>query len=258
VAAPTCPTCGEAQKLTGHVVEGDIEVHCGSCGATFARGARRCQSCGRTGHVEAEQRMTRHPRGTLLAVVGVRAVPLCPVCDDEVLNAFQARRALVPDGYVSRFLVGDAEPTPIGALDQGPSTPSPESRTSSDQMRRPRRRDQPGHVARPVVAKPVRRTTTLTDPTVRQAIESFLARKGTEADSACLVLLGAHLGVSTRLSALDVPAKAQAVSEWFEQRWGKRRSSSNARPEALQTVVAVADYWRSQGWISTDLAERLR
>ena len=245
---PSCPTCGEVVALSGRPEGADIEITCDSCGGRFLRGERRCQACGSTGAVEVEQRMTRHPRGNMLAVVGVRTVPLCPKCDGEVLGDAQAQRRPVPEGYVSRFLYGEVEefrPVPT----------------------RPKRLGGPrGH--RPGVARVARlpepdaparseAPPRLADPTVRQAIEQFLLQVEQAADSVTLVLLGAFLGPSTRVSSLDSSLTQAQVAAWFEDRWGKR-SAQAGREAVLQTLTSLAGYWQHQGWVSLDLAGDLR
>jgi hypothetical protein len=77
----SCPGCGESEHLVGRRTRDGIEVTCETCGARWDRGAVRCRSCGGAASVTARQRMTRQPRGTLLAVVGMREVTLCPDCD---------------------------------------------------------------------------------------------------------------------------------------------------------------------------------
>ncbi len=91
MSVPACPACGESELLHGEPVDGDIQITCGQCAAQWMRGGPRCKGCGRGGGTTVRQLMTTtHPRGTLLSVIGARKVPLCAVCDGEVLTAAPA------------------------------------------------------------------------------------------------------------------------------------------------------------------------
>jgi hypothetical protein len=245
---PSCPSCGEATALSGRPQGADIEITCDSCGTRFLRGERRCEACGSPGAVEAEQRMTRHPRGNMLAVVGVRNVPLCPRCDGEVLADAQAQRRPVPEGYVSRFLYGEVEELrPVRTMPKRlAGRPVPRS-GGSQVVRLPETDGPPRSQAAP----------RLVDPTVRQGIEQFLLQADQSADRLVLVLLGALLGPSTRVSSLDSPLTQGQVAVWFEEHWG-RRSGRTGREAVRLTLVSLAGFWQDQGWVSLDLAGDLQ
>lgn len=246
---PSCPTCGETAALTGHPAGTDIEITCEACETRFLRGERQCESCGSSGAVEAEQRMTRHPRGNMLAVVGVRSVPLCPTCDSDVLADALAERRPVPEAYVSRFLYGQVEEfRPVRKVPQRPAGPRA-TRLGAGRVTRP------SEPTRPAVGpeEPPR----LADPTVRQATEQFLLQADHPVDSVALVILGSFLGPSARVSSLESARTRTAVGGWFEGRWGSR-SARAGRETARETVVSLAAYWQCQGWMSSDLAEGLR
>jgi len=222
-------------------VEGDIAITCERCGAQWMRGEARCKRCGRAGGVSAPQRMTRQPRGTLLAVVGMRQVPLCRSCDADALDDALSRNQPIPEGYVSRFLFGEFTTTPEPAA---PVSPRPETRS------RPRLADT--KVA-PTPSMP--EAPELIDPTVRQATEAYLESAGSSADALTMVLLGTNLGPSTRLSRLDTPATASELARWVDQTYGGRREQ---RDLAVATLCRAFGYWQERGWLTTDPAVGLK
>lgn len=231
MSATQCPGCGEEDDLTGRPIGGDIEVTCGRCGAMWHRGDPRCRSCGRPGGVLAQQRMTRHPRGTLLSVIGVHQVRVCPDCDADVAEAARARHRPLPDGYRSRFVHGD-EPEPV-------ADPTPRGSPAS----KPRRSGATylGPVASPTAPE----TAGPTDPTVRQAIDAFLQTADAGA-SLAMVMLGSHLGPATRLSAL--PTVTDDLAGFVDRTWG----SGSGRDEAVAWLRAAFAHWREQEWIVDD------
>lgn len=232
---PICPACGESQALTGRPVEGDIVITCGRCGAEWERGAPRCKRCGREGGTSAPQQMTRHPRGTLLAVVGVRQTLLCSDCDSEVLADFLERRKPVPEGYVSQFLYG------------GPRKPA--SQPAPQPTRKPRSAKSSSAVARPAPAAK-HEPPPVADPTLRQATEAFLGEAGAEASSLTMVLLGSKLGPSTRLSHLDTEATAGDLQRWVAETFASREDQREA---AVRTLKQATRYWLDRGWLTRDL-----
>lgn len=241
-----CPRCGETEELRGRSVSSEIEVTCLSCGSSFPREAPTCRSCGRPEPVHGSQRMTRYARGLLVAVVGMRDVLLCRVCDDEVAAAVAQRSELVPEGYVSRFLFGEV-----------PLLPPPEPRRTSASA--PARRTSPRASSdpprpTPPRAAPVQRDV-VQDPTVRQAIEAFLAHSAGPQDSLCLVLLGAELGPSTRVSRLGLERR-DALSSWVASKFGE--ADTPRRRVAVSTIIELADYWTDQEWTTHDIAASLR
>ncbi len=255
----TCPACGETERLRGRRAsdarpgEGSehpgIEVECEACGHRWPRGAPRCRSCGREGGVEVTQQMTRHPRGTLLAVTGHRRVRLCPDCDAAVLRAATERHRPAPEGYVSRFGYGDRPPPSSGPT----GSPSPPERAPAA-PRTARRRPDP--TPRPGPRRPQPSPSAPRGPTLRQATESFLQEAGTVPDPVVLVLWGAHVGASTRLSALDTEGAAADLAQWVGRTWAK--GSAVRREAAVATLVAAVDHWRGHGWLAQDLADGLR
>jgi len=240
----SCPQCGETEDLAGvgAATEGDgIEVRCGACGSVFARGVPCCRSCGGSEWVAGTQQMTRHPRGTLLAVVGGREIRLCAHCDRDVLGQAGGRRPTVPEGYVSRFLRGDDAPVVEAA--------------GAEVRRRRERASGRRLVSVPTPPATEHRPPHVSDPTVRQATAAFLEHVD-GADNLCLVLLGSMLGASTRLSAADTPETAERLAEWVTETW--RTSPSDKRLSAVGTICDAVDHWRREGWLRTDLASKLR
>lgn len=243
-----CPACGEAEELRGTTAGDEIEVECLACGHRWTRGALRCRSCAGEASVELPQQMTRHPRGTLLAVTGRRRVRLCPSCDAEVVREGRDTRRPVPEQYVSRFVYGDPReralerpappPTPAVREPRPPRTPAPAV---------PRRRE-PGPEPAPEPTGPK-------DPTVRQATEAFL-EQADAADPITLVLWGQEVGANTRLSRLDAPEHDHRPEVWLECTFGAQ--SEQRRAVARATLAAAFAHWRESGWLGQDLADRLR
>ncbi len=273
----SCPSCGEAEALSGRPVAGDIEISCAVCRTTWLRGDPRCKGCGGTAGVAQRQLMTRTPRGNQLAVVGHREVTLCPSCDEAALAATHA--SALPESYVSVFLFGRRGATPAR-----PRMPSGEALGTGRQVGDPRTDDDRESVARaapapseptpphptpphptpphptpphptpphlappqPTVAIPV----VVPNPTARQAIEAYLtAVPG--GDSLTMLMLGRHLGSSRRLRDLEDPAEGERLSRWLDETWGTAESS---RREAARTALRdVLAYWQRQGWVGPELA----
>jgi hypothetical protein len=221
-----CPACGEVDKLTGTPTADDIEVTCHACGHRWLRGRPRCRTCGGEDVVRKLQLMTRTPRGNQLAVVGHREVPLCPQCDQDILDVESEGRTL-PEGYVSRFVFGPdaqrakppatARPQPVRPRPTGspPATPA-----QAKVSKAPQRPQSPRH------SPPE-------SPTVRQAVDEAMNEKQ-GIDPVTMLLLGRHLGAATRLKALDAPSTAAALQQWFESTWGEQGADRRAAaPAAL-------------------------
>jgi hypothetical protein len=241
VEEPACPSCGEAEALLGRRVDADIALTCERCGAEWMRGEARCKRCGRPGGVSAQQRMTRHPRGTLLAVVGMRQVPLCRDCDDDVLEAALLKHRPVPEGYVSRFLFGEPPPDRPAKVEWPPTNGR---RRRPDNPKVDSRRSPPKEPAESGRA----------DPTVRQAVEVFLEAAGSPADALAMLLLGTELGPSTRLSLLDTPATAAELTRWLDQTFQGRHEQ---RQEAAGVLRRALGLWQEKGWLIHDVSAAL-
>jgi len=236
---PVCPSCGEAEALQGRPAGDDIAITCQQCGAEWRRGEPRCKCCGRAGSTTLTQRMTRHPRGTLLAVVGVRQIPLCGRCDAAAIAAALQGRRPVAEGYVSRFLFGEVVDRPAETPSVKPRSPTPRSPNTSLK---------PVVAPRPTQPPP---DPVLTDPTLRQATKAFLNDAGEPTDGLTMVLLGTKLGASTRLSRLDTAAAVADLSVWLEQTYTAR---PDQRSQAVATLRRAFAHWRAQGWLTHDLA----
>ena len=259
-SGPACPSCGETESLRGTAVDGDIAVACQTCGATWMRGALTCKSCGGEEILGRPQAMSRNPRGNQLAFVGWREVPLCRTCDADVLTASLPKNQPVPEGYVSACLFGPKDRDPV------PTTSTPTtSRLRSDDDPTARRGPDP----RPAVARaapaPRKRASsgapnpgraTSEPPTVRQAVEAFLASGFHDADSTAMLMLATWLGPSTRLNALGGREAAKELGAWFDRLYGP--GAGKSRDSALPTVVGAIDFWRAKHWVADDPAAVLR
>lgn len=244
-----CPHCKETDALRGDRDGDAITVTCLSCGERWARGAPRCRTCAGVDVVTALQAMSRHPRGNQLAIVGRREILLCRRCDAEVVADWVGRNRPVPEGYVSKALL-DVTATPPSDPTQSrtsPSAPKRSASTAGAPAPRPRTRPAPA-AAVPGSAGPG-------DPTVRQAMAAFLDQAGVTADSTAMLMLGTHLGASTRMSDLSRPQTAGELASWFEKLWPGQGDRQRA---ARSTVVAAFDYWREREWLDTDPAAQLR
>ncbi len=248
----SCPFCAESERLRGRAVEGDIEVTCESCGARWLRGAPRCGQCGGSEVEVRPQLMTRQPRGNQVAIVARREVPLCPRCDADALVASVSGNRTVPEGYVSAFLFGGQRASSTPASSDGHEAAAPSRRAT----RRPTAPRQTRVAERDHSAAPVPETkgAPATAPTVRQAVEAYLT-SAPDADSLTLVLLGQHLGPSTRLDSLG-PEAADRMQRWFQSTWGSQPASR--RDHAAVALVGAIAHWRQHGWLSTDLTAGLR
>jgi Zn ribbon nucleic-acid-binding protein len=93
-----CPSCGEQEELTGRRSEGQILLHCLTCGYDGPRtAARRCRTCGGDDVVERPKALVERARGTQLSVVGYSTVALCRTCDaDDLARAIQHGGAVLP------------------------------------------------------------------------------------------------------------------------------------------------------------------
>ena len=241
-----CPQCGEADRLRGRPGSAsdqdgpaEIEVTCLACGHGFRRGGRVCRSCGRADGEQARQNLTRHPRGTLLAVVGHRDVLVCPACDSEVIGLVR-RGAPIPEDYRPRFLTGRAD-----AEDDTPAVP----RQRPDRPKPPRLPPAVYQPPPPPVRKPPK---SFTDPTVREATTAYL-QAHPDADPVVVTLMGVTLGPATRLSALDRDPAAlrKQLLRWLDgdlSRYGEQR-----RQAAAEQVQAAFALWRDRGWFSHTL-----
>jgi hypothetical protein len=248
----SCPACGESEALRGTPAGDDIAVTCESCDATWMRGAPRCKTCGGDDIVPRPQAMARNPRGNQLAFVGWREVPLCRLCDAEVLTAYLTTNQPIPEGYVSACLVGPKDRVPETPVAPRRARPARAGRTSTKATA-----SEPGPPQKPL--SPARKPAPgkATEPlTVRQAIEAFLKSGASDADATAMLMLGTHLGSSNRLTTLEGAAAAAALQAWFERTWGSRggRGADTAR----RAVTAAVDHWREQGWLGDDFAAELR
>jgi len=95
-----CPGCGEAEELMGSQSPEGIRIRCEKCETEWLRDAEpeRCATCGGTEVVQRQRALTQFSRGSQLSIVGFTAVPLCRVCDAEMLAWAHAGRA-VPFNY---------------------------------------------------------------------------------------------------------------------------------------------------------------
>lgn len=226
-----CRACGEKEDIDGTAEDGGIRLHCQRCDARWLRGAPTCRTCGGSEAIVAQQAVTRLPRGSLRAIVGMREVPLCPACDAVVLTTV-ARNHHVPEDYLSQFLR-----RPPTECEPARATPTPPPFVTSPPPRAAQRATPEAASSAP--ARPARE-----DPAVHMAIARYLTHAGSAgspADPVTLIQLGTFLGPSTRLSRVDV----DAFPEWVERTW----PSAGARQRVLATVRSILAYWTDQHWL---------
>lgn len=94
-----CPSCGEAEDLTGERDDDLITITCGSCDTRWQRDPqRRCPRCGAGDLYAAPVAVIEKSRGTQLSIVSTRSEYLCWVCDRDLIDAQrQSGTALMPD-----------------------------------------------------------------------------------------------------------------------------------------------------------------
>jgi hypothetical protein len=260
-AGPQCPSCGETEALRGTPFEDDIAVTCQTCGATWMRGAPKCKTCGGEDIVPRPQAMSRNPRGNQLAFVGWREIPLCRRCDADALSTSLSKNQPVPEGYVSASLFDSKER--VGASTGSRQTTARRRRPDVDTKLRQRPPSRPASArATPTsqdhgsTTRPKAAPTASEPPTVRQAVEAFLASDFRDADATAMLMLATQLAPSSRLSALEGPEAATALAAWFQRLYGPKEGKS--RNSALRTVVGAIDFWRAQGWVADDPAAGFR
>jgi len=243
MSEPACPSCGETAAPHARPSEGDNRITCKRCGAAWISGEARCKRCGGAGGLSAPQHVTRHDAG-VPAGESARPVLLCISCDGDAIAVMLERNQPVPEGYVSRFLFGDVDrPTDAGPASAGRATQTRQAAAS-----------EPARVVTSQPAWPVGAATTPADPTVRQAIESFLDTDPVGVETMVLVLLGAKLGSSRRLSGLDTKELADVLTTWVDHTWAPQTSQ---RAASTATVRSAFAYWRGKGWLQDDPSEGL-
>jgi hypothetical protein len=244
MSEPACPSCGETEALQARPSEGDNRITCKRCGAARIRGEARCKRCGGAGGLTGPQHVTRHDAG-LPAGESVRPVLLCISCDGDAIAAMLGGNQPVPEGYVSRFLFGDVD----HATDAGSASARRAAQTRHTAA------SEPASVVTREPAPPDEAPTTPADPTVRQAIESFLDMDPVGVETMVLVLLGAKLGASRRLSQLNAKELADVLTTWVDHTWAPQTSQRAASTATIRSAFA---YWRGQGWLQDDPSEGLQ
>lgn len=229
-----CPACGETQALSGTERDGRIHIVCETCGTSWFRQDRVCAGCGSPGPVALPQVLTTHPRGNQLAIIGRREISLCRSCDVDAVRAAESSGRPVPADYVSVFAVGRRESYRDPAASAPVSPAAPRRRPA---LRRAARMEP----SAPAPVVPDR-------PTVRQATERFLAGHP-DVNPVDVVLLGSHLGSSTRLESLG-HVTGDEICAWFESTWGSQ--SAERRAVARATLQRIFDHWHEQGWLAPD------
>ena len=95
-----CPSCGEAEELSGVRRHETIELRCLECGHEWPRDlAPRCPECGGADLHAVPLAIVEKGRGTQLSVVGTRTIQLCYECDAETIARWHRNRPnpLMPD-----------------------------------------------------------------------------------------------------------------------------------------------------------------
>ncbi len=97
--AIACPTCGEADDLSGNREDELILITCGSCDTRWYRDPRRrCHRCGAGDLYAAPVAVVEKSRGTQLSIVSTTSDYLCWSCDRDLIDAQrQSGTALMPD-----------------------------------------------------------------------------------------------------------------------------------------------------------------
>lgn len=108
-----CPACGENDELTGSSTPEGIRITCDKCAATWLRDATpvTCANCGRDDVVFRPQALTSYSRGTQVSILGWRHIPLCPICDADMLTRSYAGKPM-PTGYRPAALDASASTDP--------------------------------------------------------------------------------------------------------------------------------------------------
>lgn len=194
--------------------------------------------------------MRRHSRGTQLSIVGWRDVLLCERCDAAVIESVGDGHTPVAEEYVSAARL-DRHAPPAAVLEHAEG-PAPLPTTAPSIPASP-----PPAPAPPPPSPPP--TPPLAAPsTVRQALQQAqteLAAAGTVLDPTVVLLLGRHLGPTTRLDALERSGHdGTSVRDWVQRTWGRGARDAAAR----HTLTHLADHWLAQGWTVTDLAAGVR
>jgi hypothetical protein len=175
-------------------------------------------------------------------------------CADRVFGQNQP----VPEGYVSTCLFGnDREPAPIRPA---PTTRRPASEEDLRRRRSSSRLTGAGSAPVPSSntspAAPDAAQAAGQPPTVRQAVEAFLASGFEDTNATAMLMLATQLGSSTRLNALEGAKAAKDLAAWFHRLYGPKTGST--RESALRTVVGAIDFGRAKGWLADDAAALLR
>jgi hypothetical protein len=244
----TCPSCAEPDRLTGTSSSDGIEITCHACGHRWLRGERRCRACGAAEAVVARQRMTTHPRGNQLAVLGIREVLLCPECDREVVAGLGTDR-MAPEGYVPRFSRGAPD-------DQPTTSPRSAHEPSSSPTRVVARAPSAASSAEQANAYPVRPgALPVPSPTVRTAVASYLQTTSDPSAAAAMLLLGPSLGIATRLDRLDASRAGRELTAALDRSCGEGPGQRR-----LALVYAIRDAlaaWVSRGWLPHETVQAI-
>lgn len=219
----TCPRCGTDAHVRGQATPDGVRLTCAQCGASWLRSERRCLSCGGSDSLTRPQKLVVNPRGNQLATVGLSEVRLCPSCDAPILVDTGPGQWL-PDGYVSRFINGT------------PRTTAPAPRRASAPPQRPAR---VAPRAQPARSAPIS-TPTLTNPTVREAMEASLSEVS-GLNAGVTTLLAIRLGPFTRLASLGAAIDRERLAAWAKE--------SRLPAAGMETVDALLAHWRTQGWL---------
>lgn len=223
----TCPRCGAEDEVQGRPTDTGVELSCDRCGHIWPRGGPRCRACSGTDSTTRPQRLSVNPRGNQYATVGVVETRLCPRCDAEVLASTHPGHWL-PDGYPSRFVNGRRQP---------PRMVQPPARTQPAALKPPPppAPDPPSSEARKLQPKPA-----ITNPTVRQAVESSLTDHP-GLDSGVITLFALRLGSATRLDSIRPLLRPAAIQSWLD--------SARLPKSAPETTAALIKDWNEKGWL---------
>lgn len=82
-STPTCPRCGEVERLRGAKDGSQIKITCESCDCEWIRDPDVCPTCGKRSMTDRREPLMQKARGTQQSIVGYRIVHECGSCGYE-------------------------------------------------------------------------------------------------------------------------------------------------------------------------------
>lgn len=98
----SCPSCGEDDDLYGRPENETIMLRCGKCGREWPRDdTPRCATCGGTDLSTVPRPVMAGGRATVMSIVGRQDVPVCAVCDRDVVEKYIEKGQNLPADYIT-------------------------------------------------------------------------------------------------------------------------------------------------------------